>query len=137
MSLARLRRCRRGTALIEFAIVLPLLICLLFGIVGYGQYFLLAHSVQQIANDAARATIAGLSTDERRALAEQRVAADVASMDSFPAALVTARVAESGDSVTVDVTLDARGLALFSQAIVPMPGAAIERRVVVLRGGLS
>ena len=40
------------------ALVLPALTLLLLGIFGYGQYFLLAHSAQQMANDAARATIA-------------------------------------------------------------------------------
>src|SRR3546814_1310506 len=51
------------------ALVLPLLVTLLLGLVCYGQYFLIAHSVQQIANDAARATIGGLTSDERSRLA--------------------------------------------------------------------
>src|SRR3546814_9897733 len=46
-----------------------LLVTLLLGLVCYGQYFLIAHSVQQIANDAARATIGGLTSDERSRLA--------------------------------------------------------------------
>ena len=39
----------------EFAIVAPVLVMLVFGILMYGGYFLMAHSVQQLANDAARA----------------------------------------------------------------------------------
>src|SRR3546814_16160648 len=45
-----------------------LLVTLLLGLVCYGQYFLIAHSVQQIANDSARATIGGLTSDERNRL---------------------------------------------------------------------
>src|SRR3546814_15097933 len=60
---------RRGAVIVEMALVLPLLVTLLLGLVCYGQYFLIAHSVQQIANDAARATIGGLTSDERSRLA--------------------------------------------------------------------
>lgn len=127
----------RGAVIVEFAIVLPLLVCLLMGVLGYGQYFLLAHSVQQIANDAARATVGGMSADERATLARQSVADDVAALDEFAASRVGTQVAESGDTVAVDVTLDAHGMALFRTAIVPMPSATIERRAVVRRGGLT
>src|SRR3546814_15918207 len=55
---------RRGAVIVEMALVLPLLVTLLLGLVCYGQYFLIAHSVQQIANDAARATIGRLTAAE-------------------------------------------------------------------------
>jgi Flp pilus assembly protein TadG len=133
----RLTTDRRGAALVEFAIILPLLVCLLMGVLGYGQYFLLAHSVQQIANDAARATVAGTSSGERSTLAQQSAADDINALREFPAARVTTRISESGDSVAVDVALDAHDMALFRTAIVPMPDPLIERRAVVRRGGLS
>jgi Flp pilus assembly protein TadG len=128
---------RRGTAIVEFALVLPILICLLMGVLGYGQYFLLAHNVQQIANDAARATVAGLDADERASLARQSVADDVAGLREFAASRVATQVTESGDAIAVAVTLDAHGLAPFTTPIVPMPAPQIERRAVVRRGGLT
>src|SRR3546814_1825318 len=64
---------RRGAVIVEMALVLPLLVTLLLGLVCYGQYFLIAHSVQQIANDAARATIGGLTSDERSRSEARRV----------------------------------------------------------------
>ena len=127
----------RGAAIVEFALVLPLLICLLMGVLGYGQYFLLAHSVQQIANDAARATVAGLDGDERRQLAKASVADDVAALGQFAADRVGIQVAETGDTIAVAVTLDAHGMAPFTTSIVPMPAPVIERRAVVRRGGLT
>ena len=39
----------RGAAIVEMALVLPLLLALLMGVLVYGQYFMLAHSVQQAA----------------------------------------------------------------------------------------
>jgi Flp pilus assembly protein TadG len=132
-----LARDTRGATIVEFALVLPILICLLLGMLGYGQYFLLAHSVQQIANDAARATVAGLDANERATLARQSVADDVTALRQFAAARVATQVDESGAAVAVDVTLDARGLPPFTTPIVPMPAPLIERRAVVRRGGLT
>jgi len=137
MARISLARNRRGATIVEFALVLPILICLLLGVLGYGQYFLLAHSVQQIANDAARATVAGLDADERATLARQSVTDDVAALRQFAASRVTSEVDESGESVAVEVTLDAHGLAPFTTPIVPMPAPLIERRAVVRRGGLT
>ena len=58
-----------GAVAVEFAIIGPMLILLLLGIMVYGGYFLMAHSVQQLANDAARAALGGLSDSERQQLA--------------------------------------------------------------------
>lgn len=127
----------RGTAIVEFALVLPILLCLLMGVLGYGQYFLLAHSVQQIANDAARATVAGLDADERAGLARQSVADDVTALHEFAASRVATQITENGESIAVAVTLDAHGLAPFTTPLVPMPTPQIERRAVVRRGGLT
>jgi Flp pilus assembly protein TadG len=127
----------RGTAIVEFALVLPILIGLLLGVLGYGQYFLLAHTVQQIANDAARATVAGLDADERAELARQSVTQDIAALRQFATSRVTTHITESGESIAVAVTLDAHGLAPFTTPFVPMPAPEIERRAVVRRGGLT
>ena len=43
-----------GTSAIEFALLAPLFILFLLGMVAYGIYFGASHSVQQIAADAAR-----------------------------------------------------------------------------------
>jgi Flp pilus assembly protein TadG len=48
-----------GTAAVEFAILLPFYLFFLLGMLAYGIYFGAAHSVQQLAADAARTAIAG------------------------------------------------------------------------------
>lgn len=128
-------RDRRGVALIEFALLLPPLLLLLLGIFGYGQYFLLAHSVQQIANDAARATIAGLSPGERWTLATNSVNAGVAQLPDIKPNQYTLAVTENGGLVTVTVTVDARANPLLASRFVPMPDAVIRRQGVVRQGG--
>lgn len=64
----RFRANASGTSAIEFAMLAPLFILLLLGMVAYGIYFGASHSVQQIAADAARTAIAGLNAAERKTL---------------------------------------------------------------------
>lgn len=129
-------RDRRGAAIVEFAILLPALIVLMFGMLGYGQYFLLAHSTQQLANDAARATIAGVNSTERRTLAEQTVTREKASLPEAAGTTVTTDVEEAAEHVIVRVRLNAGQLSLFRTRLLPLPDAVIERRAVVRPGGV-
>ena len=62
-----------GVAAIEFAIVLPVFLTLAMGIITYGLYFGAAHSTAQLAADAARASVAGLSDSERTLIAQQHI----------------------------------------------------------------
>lgn len=128
---------RRGNSLIEFAILLPVFAYMLYGMLGYGQYFLLAHSVQQLANDAARSTVAGMTASERLSLATATVSAELPALNELNAAHVTTGVTETSDTVTVSVRYDASNVALFKTRIVPMPDALIERRAVVRPGGVA
>src|SRR3546814_11849192 len=57
---------RRGAVIVEMALVLPLLVTLLLGLVCYGQYFLIANRVKQFATDAARAPIGGRQQERKR-----------------------------------------------------------------------
>ena len=70
-----------GAAAVEFALIAPLLLMMLFGIVCFGYFFLVAHSVQQLAAETARTSIRGITAAEREMVAQQFVAG--AAMD-FP-----------------------------------------------------
>ena len=63
-----------GSMAVEFALLCPVLVVLLMGIVSYGSWLWLAQSMQGIASEAARASIAGVSDAEREALARAEVA---------------------------------------------------------------
>ena len=136
-SIRRLTRDTRAAALVEFALLLPMLATLLWGVMAYGQYLMLAHNVQQVANDAARATIAGLTAAERRALAQATVAAELARLPALEPARAVTVEGESGQIVTVTVRYDAGNSALFRVPLVPLPSAVIERRAVVRTGGFA
>lgn len=56
--LAHLRQCvaeRRGAAVVEFAIIFPLLIILLFGMIDFGRAFFLRNNLVSAAREGARA----------------------------------------------------------------------------------
>src|SRR5271163_3519674 len=88
--------CQSGAAAVEFAIIGPVLVLMLLGVAAYGGYFWLAHSVQQLANDGARAAIAGLSQPERSQLAQSTVTSEETSYASLQPTLMS--VSESEQS---------------------------------------
>ncbi len=55
----RFARCIRAASAVEFAMLLPLFLVLVFGIVVFGAYFTMVHGVQQLAAEAARSSVAG------------------------------------------------------------------------------
>jgi len=55
---------RRGATLVEFALVLPVLILFLFGIMEYARYLMVQHVVQNAARDAARWAVVRSSSPE-------------------------------------------------------------------------
>ena len=61
---------KAGAVLVEVALTFPILIVLILGILSYGSWLMAAHTVQQAANEAARAALAGISSSERRSLAD-------------------------------------------------------------------
>ncbi|MBO9432450.1 pilus assembly protein [Sulfitobacter sp. R18_1] len=64
------RRCfwrnEDGAVAVEFALILPLLLAILLGIACFGQYFSIAHSLQQLAAETARYSVRGLVEKERK-----------------------------------------------------------------------
>ena len=55
----RAPRNARGVALIEFALVLPLLLVLIFSIVDFGMYFFIQHTIQFATREGARLALVG------------------------------------------------------------------------------
>ena len=59
----RLRRSRRGTAVVEMAVVAPLLLLILFGIMEFGWMFMVHESLTDAAREACRVAIMQGSTE--------------------------------------------------------------------------
>jgi Flp pilus assembly protein TadG len=121
--------CRRGVAAVEFAMVLPVFLALVFGIVTYGVWLSAVHGVQQLAAEAARTAVAGLSTAERASLAQGYVTGNVGSYPLIVASKVAVSATDSGSSVfTVTVSYDASQM--FIYALPARASAGIDHRAL-------
>lgn len=132
--IATLLRHERGSALMEAAFALPMLVLLLMGIVIYGNWFMTAHSLQQAANDAARASVAGLDAAERRALVEQSIAASRAAFPAPAAQAIGVGTGESGGYYTVTLSYDLANAPIFAATPIPIPATTLQRSAVVRIG---
>lgn len=133
-------RDRRGASAVEFALVAPLLLLFLLGMVAYGIYFGASHSVQQIAADAARTAIAGLDPTERSTLAAQfisRNAGDYPFVDPRHMVVDTHGSAQDANQFVVAIHYDARTLPIWNLLErLPLPGMTIARQSTIRIGGI-
>ena len=125
---------------VEFAMLAPLFILLMLGMVAYGIHFGASHSVQQIAADAARTAIAGENAGERNALVAAFVAANAGSYPFVDASKLTVEARDSSadpNQFDVSVRYDARDLPIWNLlAGLPMPDVTISRTSTIRMGGL-
>jgi Flp pilus assembly protein TadG len=132
----RLARDTSGAAAVEFAFVGPLIVVMLLGIMSYGGYFWLAHSVQQLANDGARAAVAGLSATERQQLARSTVSAEIADYAFLTATGLVTTVTTDTTSMTVSLAYNASQTPFFALgSLVPMPSSTITRTATIKLAG--
>lgn len=128
-----------GASAVEFALVLPIFLMLSFGIVAYGSYLAVVHSVQQIAAEAARSAVAGLTDVERATLARRNVYNHVGSYPLIdPGRLFVEHAATDPSTGTFRVRLryDADDMFVFQlPTVVTLPSRQIIRSAAVQRGG--
>ena len=128
---AGIARDDRGAVIIEAAFVLPLLVGLLYGVVTYACWFMAAHSLQQAANDAARAAVAGIDSGDRANIVAQNISQSVLNAGTVQADLVTYSTSQIGNFYSVSVSYQVARSPLFRAGLVPVPQQAITRTAVV------
>lgn len=136
---SRWHRDRSGVAAIEFAIVGPLFFVVLLGVLIFAIYFGTVHSVQQIAAEAARATVQGITEAERSAIAQNHVKTIVGKYPLLDPDYVSVQAATSSNDpnlFNVSIRYDAsRSIVFAFEGLIPMPPKTISRSAVVRRGG--
>jgi len=139
-NLAALKRDREATSAIEFAMLAPLFLILLLGMVAYGIYFGASHSVQQIAADAARTALSGLNQTERRTLVTAFIlhnAAGYPFIDPQKLSVTAEDNAADANQFVVAIQYDARDLPIWNLLPdLPLPGTTIARRSTIRIGGI-
>lgn len=130
------RRNQSGAVALEFAFLAPVMIFMMMGMTGYGGYFWMSHSVQQLANDAARAAMPGLTVAERASLAQASVKAGAGDYAQLKASKVTTQVVDRNGRMTVMVSYNAADSFAFAvRGLAPMPSDQIRRQASVQLGG--
>jgi Flp pilus assembly protein TadG len=136
LCLPRFARCTRAAPAVEFAMLLPLFLVLVFGIVVFGAYLTMVHGVQQLAAEAARSSVAGLSEVERVSLAENYVTTNAGSYPLLQPRHLTVSAATSGSDVfVVTVNYDASDNVIYTLPFVPAPPSTIIRSAAIPFGG--
>ncbi len=105
--LGKARRDRRGIAAVEFALVAPVFLLIVAGIVTYGMYFAVQVAVTEAAAEGARVSVAGLTASERAVLANQAAAVVINSyrpMLTAASATITA-APSAGNALLFTVTV--------------------------------
>jgi Flp pilus assembly protein TadG len=130
--------CRRGATAVEFAMLLPLFLTLVFGIVVFGSYLTMVHGVQQLAAEAARSSVAGLSDTERSSIAVSYVTLNIGTYPLITPNKITVNAATSGSDpnvFVVTVSYDASGMFIYGLPFVPAPPTTIVRSAAIPYGG--
>lgn len=131
---------RAGSSVVEFALLAPVFLLLVLGALAYGIYFGAAHSVQQLAADAARAAVAGLSSTERTTLAEGFIIANGAGyvlIDPARLAIEATPSPSDPDQFLVRLSYDAGNLPIWNlYPPIPLPDQIIVFASTIRNGGV-
>lgn len=125
-----------GVAAVEFAIIAPLFITILLAIIVYGLYFTVWIAVTQIASEAARAGLAGLTTAEQTSIATTRFNTGLASyapMLSSSNATLSFPTATAG-TFAVTVAYDFTSFGFSAISLVPLPATRPSITITVSTG---
>jgi Flp pilus assembly protein TadG len=125
----------QGATALEFALIAPMLLMMIGGIVDYGNYFATAHAVQQTVNDAARAAIGGVTAAERQALAQTTAESDLRQYSFLTPGAGVLSLDEGDQSLTLTLTFTPDGGSFELMPLAPGLPVTITRTAVIVRGG--
>ncbi len=130
-------RDRRATSAVEFALIAPFLLLLIAAIMAYGSIFATSLSLQQVAAEAARATIAGLNDSERKTLAQAKLNSIAGGYPLLDPAKVSFQFDQGAGSELSRVTLlyDMTGHPAYAfDKLLPLPASPISYSIIVTDG---
>lgn len=124
----------RGASAVEFAIISPVLLLIVFATSYVGLLFGIAHGVQSIAAEASRYAVVGLTADEREHLVATWLDERTKGHPLIDPSRLTYQVAESDSWFTVVVSYDTTDLSLppFAQDVLKNSGALTRSASAVL-----
>lgn len=131
---------RKATSAVEFSIVAPIFILMIFGMCAYGIFFGTSHSVQQLAADAARASIPGLNLSERKMIAEDFIDKNLKSYMFLTREFMEVELEGSdadSNQFLISLEYDASKLPIWNlYPPLPLPSKTIKKTSTVRIGGI-
>jgi len=128
-----------GLAAVEFALVAPAFLMIVFGILIYGFFFGTWIAISQAAAEGARASVAGMSTTERTSLAQAAAAAVLQNYGSLLNSenwTITTQPGATPSTFQVSVQYDLSGKGFENFAdLLPVPMSTPTATVTVGLGG--
>ncbi len=129
----------RGSAAVEFAIIAPVFLLMVLGMLAFGIYLGAVHSVRQLTSDIARATIPGTTEAERQLIAKSYVTMNVSGYAFIELDNLEINVRDSetvAHQFVVEVQYNAAELPIWGLAeFVPMPSKTITASASIRNGG--
>jgi Flp pilus assembly protein TadG len=130
---------RAGVAAVEFALLLPVLVLLLYGIFAASWVLTIEHGMQQLASEAARSAVAGLNDSERDGLARTYVTSQVGTYAFMNPSALTVSTSTSDPTLSFTVTtsydLSTSPLCSFFLRFLPLPSTVVTRSATIREGG--
>lgn len=101
---------KRGVAVVEMAVVLPLLLALVFGIIEFGWVFMIRQTVVNAAREGCRTAVLQTATNEEVGDRIREVMAALGYAEGTDWSFTATDVGEDIQNVTVSISLDAVSL---------------------------
>jgi Flp pilus assembly protein TadG len=128
-----------GASAVEFALVLPLFVLMIFGLICYATIENMYIGTQQLVSEAARASVAGMSDTERSNIVTSFISNNIGSyafLDPKKISVTSATISANPSTYQVNITYDMSGSFVYQFSnILPLPSPTIQRKAVVLNGG--
>lgn len=133
--LHRFRRSSHGSMTVEFGLIAPLLLLLVFGFIGFCVELSSASGLQQLAAEAARASIGGLTDAERTQIVQAFVTAHAGTYPFLDAQKLTVATSALVSPTAFQVSLSydlTSGIVGMVSSLVPMLPTQVHRSAIVL-----
>jgi Flp pilus assembly protein TadG len=135
------RRVRRGNGVLEAALVLPVLLALSMGMVEFGQFFYMKHTIQAASRDGARTAILSSTTHSaaQTAITNTMNSANVAANKytvTFQNAATNATISDvgtiaKGTGIRVTITATAGNVSVRPLGVIPANKAIVGMTTMI------